>query len=165
MTRWRLTSLALAAALLALASSALALAAGETPRVKGSLRGLECSFLCIGHDPAADAIHGTNVWCAWNGDHVQVHITLRNSSDDDISATIRTSYRIRGHGRHGSSLFSLKKVEIDGDSQRDWLADAGEPHGVQPGTPISKCEPSLTGATSTPRDVAIHITLGTRRSR
>jgi hypothetical protein len=115
--------------------------------------------------PAADAIHGTNVWCAWNGDHVQVHITLRNSSDDDISATIRPSYRIRGHGRHGSSLFSLKKVEIDGDSHRDWLADAGEPHGVQPGTPISKCEPSLTGATPTPRDVAIHITLGTRRSR
>jgi len=134
----------LGAVTLVLPIPGLAVSKGSNPHVKGSLRPFSCSSFCIGHDDVAEGVQGSNVWCAWKGDHVQVHITLINTSDDDVTASIRTTYRIVGHGRHGSSLRALRRVTIDGNSRRDWFGDAGKPDDVPTGTAISTCEPSVS---------------------
>jgi hypothetical protein len=102
-----------------------------------------CGWLCAGNENLADKLHGSNVWCKWNGDHVAVHIKLRNTGEHTVVASIRTSYWIRDHDRHGSSLRTIKSVEIDGDSTIDWTGDAGKPHDVHAGALIEKCGPSL----------------------
>jgi hypothetical protein len=138
-------ALALGAAVIVASMANTASAKTHNPRVRGYLHVSTCSFLCIGHDDLADHIHGTDVWCAWEGDHVRVHITLSNTSDHDVAATIRPTYRILNGGRHGSSLFSLKSVKLESNSRRDWFGDAGKPNNVRPGASISLCEPTLTG--------------------
>jgi hypothetical protein len=138
-------ALTLAATILTAAATRTASAKTHEPKVKGYLRVSTCSFLCIGHDDLVDHIHGTDVWCAWKGDHVHVHIMFSSTSDHDVEATIRPTYRTIDGGRHGSSLFSLKSVKLGSNSRREWLGDAGRPHNTRIGTAISLCEPTLSG--------------------
>jgi hypothetical protein len=108
------------------------------PEPEGARHPLRPSLLtiCIGHPDRS--ITGENVWCRWDGDHVQVHITFRNSSGDNLVATVRPNYWIAGHGRHGSSDGSRREVAVSAGAYRDWLTDAGRPKGVPAGTPIEK---------------------------
>jgi hypothetical protein len=115
----------------------------HNPRVTGSLHNSTCPAICIGHNGLADDIHGSNVWCAWSGNHVRVHVALLNTSGHDLELKIQPTYYVRDHGRHGSSSSSRRSVKVRAHAQRQWFGDAGEPEGVVSGTPISSCEPAL----------------------
>jgi hypothetical protein len=117
-------------------------------RVAGSLHDSTCPSVCIGHNGLADDIHATNVWCAWSGSHVRVHIRFFNSSGHDLDMTIQPTYHIRNHGRHGSSHSSRRSLHLSGHSWMQWFGDAGKPEDVDAGTPISSCEPSLKDISS-----------------
>jgi hypothetical protein len=136
----------LASAVALCAALFLAAAAASASTRQGKTRGsfsTSCGWHCWGDDDLKDDLRGTNVWCKWNGDHVAVHIRLSNVNDHDVVATIKTSYWIRNYGRHGSSLHSLKTIDVDANSTIDWTGDAGKPNDVPTGAPIERCGPSL----------------------
>lgn len=145
----RIRTALVAAASIAVLIPALASARTHNPRVTGTLHNSTCPAICIGHNDLADDIHGTNVWCAWNGDHVRVHIGLSNSSSHDLEVKIQPTYYVRNHGRHGSSHSSRKSVRLSAHTRLDWYGDAGRPEGVVAGTPLASCEPALKDVTRT----------------
>jgi hypothetical protein len=134
------TALAICSALLA--ATAVAGASVRNNITRGSFS-TSCGWHCWGDGDLVDGIRGSNVWCKWSGDHVAVHIKLSNTGNSDVTATIKTSYWIRNHGRHGSSLHALKTIRLDANSTIDWTGDAGRPNDVRTGAPIQKCGPSL----------------------
>jgi hypothetical protein len=138
---FRLAS-ALAICAIALAAATVASASSRHGITRGSFS-TSCGWRCWGDDDLVDALRGSNVWCKWNLDRVAVHIRLSNTSDNDIAATIKTSYWVRDYGRHGSSLHALKTVEIEAHTTAEWTGDAGRPDDVPAGAPIEKCGPSL----------------------
>ena len=85
----------------------------------------------------------SSTWCVWKGDHVIVHVNLRNRLAEHVTATIKPRYYIRNGGEHGSGFTSAKDYGFDaGEFRRLWI-DAGNPKGVTPRTPISRCAPYL----------------------
>ena len=139
-------SITLAAALALCAALVTTATAASARNRHGITRGsfsTSCGWRCWGDDDLVDGLHGRDVWCKWNGDHVDVHIKLSNTGDSDVAATIKTSYWIRNYGRHGSSLHALKTIELDSNSTVDWTGNAGNPDDVPTGATIEKCVPSL----------------------
>jgi hypothetical protein len=111
---------------------------------RGAVKGtFDKSCFGCGDQELIDNLHASNVWCAWDKDHVIVHISFRNRENAHVTVTVQPSYRIVNGGKHGSGLTSLKDVGIDAGAFRSWFGDAGKPKGVKAKTPISKCEPSL----------------------
>src|SRR5207237_6883528 len=43
-----------------------------------------CSWHCWGDGDLVDDLHGSNVWCTWDGEHLSLHLTLRNDSDHRV---------------------------------------------------------------------------------
>jgi hypothetical protein len=134
------------AVVIASCCAALLMAAVATADAQEKTRGsfgTSCSWHCWGDGDLVENLRGRDVWCRWDGDHVSIHLTLRNDSDHRVVATIKPSYWIHGHGRHGSSLHSLKNIEIDGNSTISWTGDAGTPDNTPIGAHIQTCKPSL----------------------
>jgi hypothetical protein len=145
----RIITALLAVAFIAAFIPTLAGARIHNPHVAGSLHNSTCPAICIGHNDLTDDIHGTNVWCAWNGNHVRVHIALLNSSSHDLDVKIQPTYYVRDHGRHGSSHSSRRTVHVSAHTQVEWFGDAGRPEGVATGTQIASCEPALKDVSRT----------------
>ena len=113
--------------------------AQSTGRVRGSFSiGTLASF-----DDKAKYIHGSNVWCAWRGSHVLVHVTLRNSSVETIKATVKPRYYIARGSEHGSSFLAGKDYKIVGGRTVSALMDAGRPEGTPTAARIGRCAPYL----------------------
>lgn len=93
-------------------------------------------------DPLARRLKSSAVWCGWSGDQVIVHVNLKNNSVEHVTATIQPSYTIRGGSKHGAGFSSLEDFGFDaGEFRSLWIKQ--EPKGTKPGSPISKCTPSL----------------------
>jgi hypothetical protein len=133
---------ALAVCSAVIGASAVATADAEGHKTQGSFS-TSCSWRCWGEDELVDGLHGSDVWCSWTGDHVALHLKLRNRYDGDVVATVKPTYWVRKNGRHGSSFHSLKNIEIDANSTVEWTGDAGKPENVPAGAPIERCTPSL----------------------
>ena len=95
------------------------------------------------YDDLAKYMSASNVWCAWRGDHVIVHINLRNRSAEHVTATVKPRYFIARGGEHGSGLTSADDYGFDSGEFRSLWIDAGEPKGVRAGSPIARCAPYL----------------------
>jgi hypothetical protein len=85
----------------------------------------------------------SNVWCAWRGDHVIVHVNLKNRSAEHVTATIKPRYEIQNGGEHGSGLTSAKDYGFNAGGFRSLWIDAGAPKGVSAHTRIARCAPYL----------------------
>jgi hypothetical protein len=114
-----------------------------SPR-KGAVLGTfkkDC-FGC-GDEELIGLLRASHVWCAWDGDHVIVHITLRNRSNARLKVYVQPSYRIYLGGKHGSGFGSIKDTQIDGRGFKSWYIDVGKPKGVEAKSRITHCIPSL----------------------
>jgi len=117
--------------------------AGVTAAPPGAVRGTFTQGWLASSAELSKHISGSDVWCRWQGDHVQVHVTVRNRSVERVEATIKPRYYLRGGGEHGSSFFGAKQYKINARSSRSITMDAGKPKGVSGRVPIRKCEPLL----------------------
>lgn len=121
------------------------LATGEDAperRVPGTLD--KGCFTC--EDEPQDALRASNVWCAWDGDHVKVHAVLHNGLNARVIVSVAPAYRIERGGDHGNSLGSDTEFKIGPEETIEVMIVAGKPEGVEPSTPISSCEPTLEKA-------------------
>ena len=132
-----------AVALAALAASLLVVASSAAAPPKGAVRGTFTKGFLAETDQLAKFMVASSTWCAWRGDHVIVHVNLRNRSAEHVTATVKPRYFIRNGGEHGSGLTSAKDYGFDAGEFRSLWIDAGNPKGVRPGTPISRCAPYL----------------------
>ena len=110
---------------------------------KGALRGTFSIGILAQSDQLSKYISASNVWCVWKGDHVIVHVNVRNRSSEHVKATIKPRYEIRNGGEHGSGLTSAKDFGFDARQFRSLWIDAGHPKGVTARTPFSRCAPYL----------------------
>jgi hypothetical protein len=95
------------------------------------------------YDDKAGYISGRNVWCAWSGNHVVVHVTLQNSSIETITATVKPRYYIARGGEHGSGFLSGVDFKLRGGATMSKTMDAGAPKGTPTGAAIARCAPYL----------------------
>ena len=130
-----------ASAAIALSTGAVVEAATAAPR--GAVRGSFTQGLLASSDELSRYVSGSAVWCAWKGDHVIVHVTVRNRSVERVEATIKPRYFIRYGGEHGSSFFGAQSFKINGRASRSLTMDAGRPKGVPARSAIRKCAPML----------------------
>jgi hypothetical protein len=109
----------------------------------GAVRGSFSKGWLASSDEMSRYISGSDVWCAWRGDHVVAHVTLRNRSVERVEATIKPRYYLRNGGEHGSSFFGAQDFKINARSTRSLLIDAGTPDDVSGRPAIRKCAPYL----------------------
>ena len=120
-------------------ASASASAAQSGGRVGGSFSvGMLAKF-----DDKAKYIKGSNVWCTWRGSHVIVHVNLRNTSVETITATVKPRYYIARGSEHGSSFLAGKDFKLGGGRRVSALIDAGQPENTPTGARIGRCSPYL----------------------
>jgi hypothetical protein len=131
-----LASAALAATLFGASS-----ASGGPP--SGAVRGSFSIGLLASGDELSQYITGSDVWCAWRGTHVVVHVTLKNSSVETISATVKPRYTIARGSEHGTSFLGAKDYTLKGGQSRPLTIDAGRPAGTPSGARIATCSPYL----------------------
>jgi hypothetical protein len=131
----------IAIALIAIVGSscASALAAQSAKRVAGSF---SKGFLAK-YDDKGKYISGSNVWCAWRGSHVMVHVSLRNRSVETITATVKPKYVIANGGSHGDGFLAGKDFKLAGGKSVSALIDAGKPKNTPTGARIGRCVPYL----------------------
>ncbi len=87
-------------------------------------------------------LKASNVWCGWVKDRVIVHINLKNTAVEHVTATIQPSYTIKGGSKHGAGFSSLENYGFDaGEFRSLWIKE--EPKGTKVGSPLSRCSPSL----------------------
>jgi hypothetical protein len=83
------------------------------------------------------------VWCSWNGNHVQLHAYFVNQLDAHVTVHVTPGYHLRNAGEHGDG--QDLSVGIDAKASRDWTGDLGQPAGVsQSGIRITACTPSVS---------------------
>jgi hypothetical protein len=133
----RLTTLAVT---LVAAAALVAVAVAAPP---GAVKGDFSQGLLASSDPLAKYISARDVWCAWKGNRVIVHLTVRNRSVERVEATIKPRYFIHNGGEHGSSFFGAKDFLINGGSSRSITIDAGSPKGTPARSRIGRCAPML----------------------
>jgi hypothetical protein len=112
-------------------------------RVNGHLEG--CGEACSDTGLFA-ALHGSDVYCYWDGDHVKVHLALENSFAARIEFSIAPVYIVKRGGKQGDELGADRAVTLDGGESTDVTIDAGTPLGVAEGAPIEECVPELDRA-------------------
>jgi hypothetical protein len=134
----------LAAVVLSLAAVSAALATVPKGAVKGTMT---LGFLAKYDDSGlAKRMKYRGVWCAWRkkDGHVIVHVSMKNTSVEHVTATILPRYYIAGGGVHGDSPFSAAQDKgFDSGEFRSLWLDAGAPKGTRPMAKISKCAPVL----------------------
>lgn len=128
------------AAALALAGTAIA---GMPP---GAVKGKMTLGFIAKYDESglAKKMQSSNVWCAWNkkDERVVVHINMKNTSVEHVTAYIYPKYRIAGGGVHGAGFSSIESKGFDAGEFRS-LRFSEDPEGVKPLSPIAKCMPEL----------------------
>jgi hypothetical protein len=106
---------------------------------------LGCGRVACSDSDLAAALHGDDVYCYWDGDHVNVHLSLRNGFDRRIEFSIAPVYGIRHAGTRGDGV-GTDGVTLDGGETQELTIDAGTPLGVPEGAPIDECVPELDRA-------------------
>ena len=128
------------AAALALAGTAIA---GMPP---GAVKGKMTLGFIAKYDESglAKKMRSSNVWCAWNekDERVIVHVNMKNTSVEHVTAYIYPKYRIAGGGVHGAGFSSIESKGFDAGEFRS-LRFSEDPEGVKPLSPIAKCMPEL----------------------
>jgi len=97
---------------------------------------------CFGCGDLTHYIKTGNVWCAWKGDTVLVHVTMTNRSVEHVTVTWHPSYTIVGGAEHGAGLTSTEDSGFDAGETRDLVSEQS-PDGVTAGTKIGECKPSF----------------------
>jgi hypothetical protein len=128
------------AAMVSLAAVVVVGEAAATPP-KGAIKGRFSRGLFSG-DTLSKHLKSSAVWCAWRGENVIVHVNLKNTSIEHVTASVKPRYFIRNGGEHGSGGFG-KDYGFDGGEFRSLWIDAGKPKGVPKSSPLSKCAPYL----------------------
>jgi hypothetical protein len=84
------------------------------------------------------------VWCAWNrkSKRVIVHVNMKNTSVEHVTAYIYPKYSIVRGGVHGAGFSSIESKGFDAGEFRS-LRFNEEPKGVRPFARIAKCMPEL----------------------
>ncbi len=127
---------------LGLVVAASAAWAGVSAPPKGAVRGYFSTGFLASSDQLAQYQRGSNVWCAWRGDHVIVHVSLRNTSAEHVTNTIKPRYYIARGGEHGSSFMGAQDFDFNSGELRSLFIDAGHAKGISWG-------PRLTGVPHT----------------
>lgn len=112
--------------------------------VKASPMGSTCNFISGCDEQAgADQLRFRHAYCAWEGDHVQLHMMIRSSFAARLTVAITPRYYIQNGGQHGTSSGSDVSKGVPARGTVRVSINAGHPAGVANGTPISKCAPRL----------------------
>jgi hypothetical protein len=127
-------------AVLALAGTAMA---GMPP---GAVKGKMTLGFIAKYDESglANKMRWSNVWCTWNkkDEHVIVHVNMKNTSVEHVTAYIYPEYSIAGGGVHGAGFSSIECKGFDAGEFRS-LRFSDDPKGVTPFARIAKCMPEL----------------------
>lgn len=117
--------------------------AGESKPIHGKISGQFASASgCFGCGDMIKYVKADNVWCAWQGENVIIHVRFRNTSVERLAITWHPSYIVRGGGEHGGGLTSLQDVTINGHASRGVYAKQ-DPKGVPTGSPLGVCKPAF----------------------
>ena len=92
----------------------------------------------------AKKMQSSSVWCAWSkkDKRVIVHLNMKNTSVEHVTAYIYPKYRIAGGGVHGAGFSSVESKGFDAGEFRS-LRFSEEPKGVAPLSRIANCMPEL----------------------
>lgn len=131
--------------------------------VVGSGGGNQLSGVVHGHMVGAGNIGATdnltwsNVYCGWEGGHVEVHADLTDGLPVDPvqkvveDVTISPIYTIQlsdgSEQRHGDGVFNTIDVSIPAQKTISWSGNAGTPEGIKKGAPIGSCVPEVMDVT------------------
>jgi hypothetical protein len=126
--------------LIAVVAIALPVAALAKPP-RGAVRGTFTVGILAQSDQLSKYLKASAVWCVWRGGKVIVHVNLRNTAVEHVTATIKPRYFIRRGGEHGSGGFGKDYGFDAGEFRSLWIEE--DPKGVPDKTPISRCAPYL----------------------
>jgi len=129
--------------LIGMAMTAGAALAHSLKPPKGAVRGTFTVGILAQGEPLTKYLRWSNVWCAWSRGGVIVHVNMRNTAAEHVTAHIKPRYYIARGGEHGSGLGSVEDYGFDSGEFRSLWIDAGKPKGVRIKTPISRCAPYL----------------------
>jgi len=115
--------------------------AGATEAVSGKIRGTFHRD-CFGCGDLKRYIKTSDVWCAWRGDTVLVHVRMTNDSVEHVTVNWHPSYVIAGGSEHGAGLSALQDSGFDAGETRELTAEQN-PEGTTPGARIGECKPSF----------------------
>jgi hypothetical protein len=132
----------IAAAVFALAIVAVSSAWASSQSAK-RVRGKFIIGTLASFDDKSKYISGKDVWCAWRGSHVIVHVRLHNSSVEKITATVKPRYYIARGSEHGASFLAGQDFKLAGGKTVAALMDAGKPENTPTGARIGNCAPYL----------------------
>lgn len=96
-----------------------------------------------GDASALHAMHASNTWCQWIGDHVHEHITLRNTLGAHVTVQISPSYDLKNAGTHGDGALDQKSAGVNSKATRQWDGDLGHPSGVGGRPAITSCSATV----------------------
>ena len=97
---------------------------------------------CFGCGDMTHYVKADNVWCAWQGDNVIVHVRFRNTSVEHVTISWHPSYTIQRGGAHGDGLTSVQDSGVNAGASRGVFVKQ-QPKGVPSGSPIGACKPSF----------------------
>ena len=89
-----------------------------------------------------DAVQQRVVRLEQEDERVIVHVDMKNTSVEHVTAYIYPKYRIAGGGVHGAGFSSIESKGFDAGEFRS-LRFSEDPEGVKPLSPIAKCMPEL----------------------
>ena len=92
-------------------------------------------------------VHTANVWCAWQGDQVLIHVRFSNSSVEHVSVDWHPTYRIAAGGEHATGLTQVQSIDLPPHSTSNALA-RDTPGTVANGSPIGACIPAFSDVSS-----------------
>jgi hypothetical protein len=140
-----LASLAMVVAFLVLVASALG---GDTKPITGKIVGhFASASSCLGCGDLVRYVKADNVWCAWQGDNVIIHVRFRNSSIEHLTIHWHPSYVVRGGGAHGEGLSSMQDSGVNAHTSRGVFVKQ-KPKGVPASSRLSECKPSFSSVES-----------------
>jgi len=96
-----------------------------------------------GDASALHAMHASNTWCQWIGDHVHQHVTLRNTLNAHVTVQISPSYDLKNAGTHGDGALDQKSAGVNAKATRQWDGDLGHPSGVSGRPVITSCSATI----------------------
>lgn len=105
-------------------------------------------------DEAAKKMSVSDVWCEWEGSHVNVHAVVSNGMNANVEFRIVPRYSIVDGGTHGQASGSDRPITVPAKSHGVFKVSGGHPVGVPDGAPIASCKPKLQDASLSNSDNA-----------
>lgn len=92
-------------------------------------------------------VKADNVWCAWQGDNVIIHVRFRNTSIEHLTISWHPSYVVGGGGAHGEGMSSMQSSGVNAHASRGVYVKQ-KPKGVPAGSSLASCKPSFSSVKS-----------------